>query len=180
MANAPRVLWLDDDLDSDRATYMLVWHTWFKKAHDSGLCNVQTCSSLRQFASLLSADDQEFDLLVLDVMLKRESSSHFGDVGFNDERILPLDGGVQLLGLIRNARHQHERPAWMNRYRDKPVVLLSSSPSLPVLVSQYVDCDRRQGVHFVTKALDTTVAGKTQPDQSFEHTLKRILRGLTD
>jgi hypothetical protein len=174
----PRVLWLDDELNSDRASYVLVWRRWLQIANDKGLCRLTTCNCLEQLSALLAPTDLEFDLLIFDVMLKREPLGHFGPLGFADERLLRMDAGAQIVGLLRNKQFDLDRPTWLKHYANKPVVLFSSTPSLKNLLGQYVDSNRRDGLHCLVKSLNTETPGQTRPDDLFVKRFEEILKHL--
>lgn len=177
-AHIPRLLWLDDELDSDRATYVLVWRRWLQQANDRGLCRLTMCNCIEKLAAHLQTGDPEFDLLMFDVMLKRERSPSFGPIGFAEEQVRRLEAGMQIVGLMRNKSFADERPVWLSRYSRKPVVLLSSTPGLQNMIGTHVDGNRRDDLHCLVKSLNTDTPGVTRPDANFERSFESILKQL--
>ena len=169
------LLWHDDELVDARRDYVAPWLRWFDRESQSlGLTVVRT-STLRELAESLQSQQAPPDVLMLDVMLKREPDSTFEKLGFAKEGLLRLDAGAQIVGLIRNAAFDAGRPSWLKRYRDTPIVLLSSSPTVDDLIKHYVNADRKQWLWGVTKDIDAS-SGEARPDPRFVLTIREALK----
>lgn len=164
-----RLLWHDDELDGPRSQYVAPWRKWFERLRPP--ITVTYTSTLAGFAAALSQED-EFQLLVLDVMLKRERDTNFRALGFERERILRLDAGAQIAGLLRNQVFARTRPEWLKRHSRTTLVLLTSTPTVADLIQQYVDADLRTGVHGIGKSHGDTVT------QEFDAAMRVILKRL--
>jgi hypothetical protein len=164
-----RLLWHDDELDGPRSQYVAPWRKWFERLRPP--FSVTYTSTLVDFAAALR-QTEDFQLLVLDVMLKRERDTDFRALGFERERILRLDAGAQIAGLMRNSVFARTRPDWLQRYSRTALVLLTSTPTVEDLIRQYVDADLRTGVYGIGKSHGDTVT------QEFDATMQVILKQL--
>lgn len=172
--HGPRVLWLDDELDSDRPTYVDVWKRWLDKAEKAGKLELTAVASLSDFAKAVQSSSKPFQLLILDVMLTGEEAKTFAALGFPDERLLRLEGGAQLLGLLRDRRFDHGRPAWLTGLTHTPVVLLSSSGGLASPISSYLNDPAAADVIQLRKEIETDASG-ARPSTEFEKTITKLL-----
>jgi hypothetical protein len=162
-----RLLWHDDELDGPRSQYVAPWRNWFERLRPP--FSVTYTSSLAGFAAALNQPN-DFQLLVLDVMLKRERDTDFRALGFERERILRLDAGAQIAGLLRNPVFSLTRPDWLRRYSRTTLVLLTSTPTVADLIRHYVDADLRAGVHGIGKSHGDTVT------QEFDVAMQALLK----
>lgn len=154
MASQASLLWHDDELIDSRKDYVAPWSSWLNRNLGKRNISIRHTSTLQQLAKALQNQSPPFDLLLIDVMLKREPEQTFASIGFGEERILRLDAGVQLVGLLRNAIHDGQRLEWLTPYRDTPIVLLSSSPILDDLIKQHVDVSRQESLWGVSKSVE--------------------------
>ena len=156
----PHVVWLDDQLVPARRSYIAPWFDWFEQQQKKARLRWTSCSRIEHMAKAMQAaamslqadGGDRIDLLVIDVMLKREDGD-FRVLGYPKERLLRADAGVQLVGLMRNAQHESARPDWLTCHRQTPVLLLSASELVAALIAQHVTLDRRTDLHVVSKSL---------------------------
>lgn len=169
----PHLVWLDDDLFEDRRSYVKPWLKWFEAQINGGKIRLTLCPTLEEltlaFKRSEASDpvDDRIDLLAVDVMIKRSRNPHFGALGFPNEKILRLEAGVQLVGLLRNAAHREERAPWLRCHSETPALLLSSSPLVAGLVSHHIDGNRREGVTVVSKTLNPGNSEEAVVDELF-------------
>lgn len=172
------LLWHDDELDGARTPYVAIWRTWFDRRAASIGAVMRCTSTLREFSSALQAAKPRFDLLVIDVMLKREPDTNFSSFGFARERILRLDAGAQIAGLLRNGGDfERNRSDWLKSYASTPIVLLSSTPTVVDLLKHYVDADRRDGVLGLVKSVGVHSRGICVASE-FEEPMNAVLASL--
>jgi|CXWL01.1.fsa_nt_gi hypothetical protein len=129
------VLWLDDDLrprdegiTPERAR-LQPWLRWFKK--NENRIKLIEAYTIVQFAEILEKneasqpdDDSYIDVLLIDLML-RESSllpETFENIGFPDEKIIPMEAGIQFVKLI----HAKNAPAWLSKYKYRKLAVLTT------------------------------------------------------
>lgn len=156
----PHVLWLDDQLVPERHSYIAPWLAWFEQQQKKARLRWTSCSRIEHMVkamqsaavSQLADGADRIDLLVIDVMLKPEGDD-FRVLGYPRERLLRMDAGVQLVGLMRNAQHEVGRPDWLACHRQTPVLLLSASELVEGLLSQHVPRDCRTDMFVVSKSL---------------------------
>lgn len=173
-----RILWHDDELDSNRAAYVAPWRKWFDRNAPKLGAAMQYTATLAQFAQALRSDGPTIDLLVIDVMLKREREQDFSILGFAREKLLRMDAGAQVAGLLRNSGFDGTRPDWLRRYRRTPVVLLSSTSTVMDLLKKYVDGDSRESVFAVVKTLNVSATGPVDVDSGFASAMKELIDSI--
>lgn len=182
----PHLVWLDDDLFEERRSYVKPWLRWFATQINGGKIRLTLCPTLEELAlafrrsAASDPGDDRIDLLVVDVMIKRSQYPHFGALGFPSEKILRLEAGVQLVGLLRNAAHAQKREPWLHCHSDTPALLLSSSPLVAGLVSHHIDANRRDGVTVVSKTLSSALGDEAVVDDVFRRGMQTaidLLRG---
>jgi hypothetical protein len=172
-----RILWHDDEIGGARESYVSPWLNWFTKEAPLLNVTVRKTSKLSELSSALKSEVLNFSLLIIDVMLKREPDQTFCALGFPNERVLRLDAGAQIAGLLRNELFDHQRPPWLNSYKATPLLLLSSSPTLSELVKLYVEADRRENIVAISKSLDIS-GDEARVDDSFDKTLRDLVTKL--
>jgi CheY-like chemotaxis protein len=179
MGKTVNVLWHDDHSisDDDRKDYLSKWDDWFtKEAPRQGL-SVELTGTLAQLSDKLVREQPVFDLLILDVKLTLEPESNFGALGFENEGVLGLQAGIQIVGLMRNRMFENGCKPWLRRYRDTPIILLSTSEMLEPLFKQGIDADRRSNIFQVRKSVD--LSGSADEDEmAFETAMQMVLAHL--
>jgi hypothetical protein len=152
------VIWFDDELRQKRQPVLASISNWLRKQESARRIHLRIASTLSEFADELQKGPP-VDLLMIDVMLQFEPAETFEALGFPEERLLRLDAGVQVVGLIRNRAFQADRPAWLRPYETKRVVLLSSSTVIESTVATYVDGDRCADIVVIVKAIEAESEG---------------------
>jgi hypothetical protein len=137
------------------------------------LIEVRTLSSLRHELSWRAErpanDPDQVDAFLIDV-LWRASGAHrdwtFGelDPAFDQERVMPLDAGAQLVGLMRNRRFEAARPRWLRAYEQHPMAVLTSLTDCRGTLDRYVD--EEIGRRLTVLAKDV-VGEDSEPDAQF-------------
>ncbi|MFZ5549244.1 MAG: hypothetical protein ACOZJX_11165 [Pseudomonadota bacterium] len=134
-----RAVWLDDDFGKPREPLLLrPYESWFNQQ----AIELAKASTLAEFGRRLQVDPPA-DLLIVDVMLHNELDETFHALGFDEDTILRMDAGVQVVALIRDRPHPPDAAHhWMERCRHIPVLLLSMSNIIDTIVSSYLPQER--------------------------------------
>ena len=166
-ADAASILWLDDEWGTAREVSLAPWRRALQTEQERHRVRLRTCSQLHDFARSLregvespgTAGEPSHRLLIIDLMLSYERDMNYASLGFDDERVVKLDAGVQIAGLIRSSQFDGQRPDWLAPYGRVPMLLLSSSPLLAQLVQAHVGYRRMQALRWVSKSLQQRPGG---------------------
>lgn len=148
------VLWFDDEWGTARQAGLAPWLRALHAEERGHYMKLTMCNSLREFARLLHEGPEPgrvFDLLIIDLMLTDELETTYACMGFPNERVLRLDAGAQIAGLLRSSAFDDERASWLAAYQHVPILLLSNSPTLHALVINYVGHKRMDQIKVLSK-----------------------------
>ena len=178
------VLWLDDEFGTEREPRLSPWMRPLRALEGTGHVRLTTCNRIADFAvhlgSKIATEEctilPRHQLLILDVMLTEDKVENFESLGFEEERMFPLDAGAQVAGLLRSSLFEGERKPWLRAYCDVPLMLLSSSPTLRSLVTKKVGNGRMFKVELISKRIELDARGdRVVADPDFEAALRRQL-----
>ena len=172
------VIWLDDELASDYEFALTPWSRALEHRVGQLGAKLLRCQSLEKFVETVQQCTQSGSvaLLVIDVMLNFEANKTFEPLGFANERLIPLEAGARIAGLIRSSLFDHARPPWLTALRSTPMLILSASPRAPDWVTREVGPSRMDDVEVVLKDLTPQSDGQAmEPVQAFFEVLNRLL-----
>jgi hypothetical protein len=183
---SPHVLWIDDELSTRREDHLSPWLRWLQRQQKKQRLRLTCCHDLAEFASQLQASadargtggPDAVDILIIDVMLKREEQETFAMLGYPEERLLLQDAGVQIVALLRNAEHAALRPAWLAAHGHTPVVLLSSSKLVDEAIASHVNRKFRVDLYAVSKSIEQDADdGEMTASNEFIRRMEQLLLG---
>lgn len=172
------VVWLDDEFDSEYEFALAPWKRALEQHVGQLGAKLLRCPSLEEFVKTIQrcATSGTVMLLVIDVMLNFESNTTFEPLGFANERLIPLEAGARIAGLIRSSLFDRARPAWLTGLRNTPMLILSASPQAPDWVKREVGPSRMNCVEVVLKDLTRRSDGLAmEAEQEFSNVLNRLL-----
>jgi hypothetical protein len=180
--NRINLLWLDDDLrprsdgassERDRLQTWLRYLYTTDRVERIRVIEVRDLASFREQLELRfdkpEDDPEHIDAFLIDVLWRANSDASswtFGDLDpvFSDERVLPLDAGAQLIGLMRNRRHHAKRPAWLRAFDNHPIAVLTTLTDHTGTVDSHVDDDVLKLLKILVK---NSSSAAEDPDEAF-------------
>ncbi len=172
--NRINVLWLDDDLLSltkgktPERTRLQPWLRWFKK--NEHRIKLLEASTIKDFADILksrealqSADDDYLHVLLIDLMLRGGSMlpETFGDLEFPDEKVIPMEAGMQLVKLIRESK----APSWLTKHANRKIVILTTLTDAKSTITDHLKSDGT--VDIIYKKLEVDGSEQMIPSKDF-------------
>lgn len=176
MNKRKNILWLDDDLRpkseglTEERSRLQPWLRWFAtgdRPQHFALIEAQTvekfATELQQRTQLKPTDHDYVHALLIDAMWKHtsNSASNFGALGFKNEAIIPMEAGIQLIGLLRNARYKSQRPDWLEPYANRDAAILTSLTDSHGSLQEYVDAKEQNSLTVMQKQVVTKTVGDT-------------------
>jgi hypothetical protein len=182
MSNRINLLWFDDDLrprsDGDSSERERL-QTWLRYLHTTDrvericLIEVRDLASFRQQLELRCNkpvhDPEHIDAFLIDVLWRECQDPMkwtFGELDpvFSDERVLPLDAGAQLIGLMRNRRHEARRPPWLKAFDQHPIAVLTTLTDHRGTVDRHIEDEVLKRVKILVK---NSSQDADEPDEAF-------------
>lgn len=153
--SAAHAIWLDDELDPAKgySAALAPWRRTLELRERQGNLKLHTCYTLESFVQQVSASTTP-GLIIIDVMLELVEHRNFATLGFPKERLIPMEAGAQIAGLIRSTKYPDaQRPSWMPLLQSVPMLLLSASPNALTWTRQHVGASKMKGIEVVLKHL---------------------------
>lgn len=182
MAKVLNFLWFDDDFENAPIRTKL-WTRWCEsRKAQFKLISAGTISEfvreLQQRHTHNEAHDDYLHAILLDVMLRVPAATNFESLGFPKTKWLALDAGAQILGLMKNASCQAERPDFLKTYEKRPVALLTSQTTVKETWSKFVEHNVRNNSLQVSVLIKDSLVMSTQtePRQDFQDWLNGIYK----
>lgn len=176
------VIWLDDELGSEYEFALAPWKRALEQHLARAGARLVRCRNLEAFVEAskkfgaVPASGNRVALLIIDVMLNFEGCETFELLGFAKEKLIPLEAGARVAGLIRSSQFDAVRLPWLTELRETPMLILSASPQAPGWVRRNVGPSRMTNVEVVIKNLVRQSDGLAmQPAQDFFDVLSRLL-----
>ena len=191
MADRINLLWFDDDLlpRSEGESYERKrLQTWLRYLNTTDRVERICLIEVRDLAGFRDQLTRRFDkpanhpehidAFLIDVLWRESGQVQawtFGDLApvFSDEKILPLDAGAQLIGLMRNRRYAGKRPDWLTAFDTHPIAVLTTLTDHRGTVEKHLDEDVLAGLKVLLK---DTSADAERPDDAFCDWVKGLAR----
>jgi hypothetical protein len=177
------ILWFDDDLrplgdgNTEERLRLQVWLRWFKtgdRPERFNLVEVRDLVTLRseliRRAEKPASDVDHIDAFLIDIFWRSATepgSWNFRDLdqGFERERVLPLDAGAQLIGLMLNERYSRHRPPWLTAFQGRPIAVLTTLTDHRETLEKHVDVPALGNIAVLVKTV--VMANGVEPDRDF-------------
>lgn len=172
--NKINVLWLDDDLlplakgRTPERTRLQPWLRWFKKNGDR--IQLLEVSTIIDFADTLKdrekwqpTDGDYLHVLLIDLMLRCGSMlpETFLSIGFPNEKVIPMEAGMQLVKLMRT----QNAPSWVKKYANRKIVILTTLTDAKSTFTDHLQSDR--AVTIIHKKLEADGGEQIIPSKDF-------------
>lgn len=191
MSERINLLWFDDDLrpraegaSSERERLQ----TWLRYLYTTDRIERICLIEVRDLAGLREQlqrrcdkplhDPDHIDAFLIDVLWREDGQDggwNFGELApqFSSEKVLPLDAGAQLIGLMRNRRYAGQRPPWLSAFEQHPIAVLTTLTDHTGTVEKHIDQE-------VLAQLDVLLKGASaeadMPDEAFCRWVKNLSR----
>lgn len=176
------ILWFDDDLrareegKTPERLRLQPWLRWFNtEDRASRICLIET-NCVDDFARILVERkdiDKEhkdyIDAILIDLMWRESSrmATNFNALGFPQEKVIPLDAGAQLIGLLLNESFKATRPHWLTPYGTRNIATLTTLTDHTLTMQKYLDANALKKITAIKKDIEIGAEGNHAPSKSF-------------